>query len=710
MGNERDHRIWVHDAEVFFVSLLILFLELVLIRWIGTEIRIFAYLGNLILVVCFFGVGLGCYLASQPIAISRLGLNLFVLVVLVSNPLQRQVLDLGRITRGLGGFEDSPIWAVAAGRAGWEVLGAGIVMALLLYLLVRTFVPMGQILGRALEQHPQLIRAYSINIAGSLAGVWSFDLLSWLSTPPVVWFAASAVILAALALCGCKRAWPAVGLIVGAALVVPLGDSPLERTVWSPYQRLALWPVYVGEGTNRVQQGYSLEVNNTFYQMLINLSPAFFQSHPTLFDLPTAERSHYNLPFRFKPTIQRMLIVGAGAGNNAAAALRHGVEQIDCVEIDPQVYALGKQLHPEHPYDSPRVHMVINDARAFLKQTTNQYDAIWFALLDSHTLGSSLSNLRLDHYVYTRESFREARRLLAKDGVLIMSFDAPRLWVADRLFGMLRELFGHEPLAFVEKHSTKYGMSSGATMICAERLITVEDVNDPSLRALLAASLLKLTGNVRPTTDDWPYLYVEHARIPKLHLATSLTILGALLLARRRLVTVKGVMDWHFFALGAAFLLLEVQTVSRATLLFGMTWIVNAIVISAVLVMILLANLVAWRWPRLPQPAIIAGLAITVAALALVPLDWFNTLTGGAKLVAASAFLTAPVFFAGLIFIQSFAVCTDKAHALGSNLIGALVGGLLESLSFVTGIRALVILVGLFYLIAILRRPAAVRR
>ena len=121
MGNERDHRIWVHDAEVFFVSLLILFLELVLIRWIGTEIRIFAYLGNLILVVCFFGVGLGCYLASQPIAISRLGLNLFVLVVLVSNPLQRQVLDLGRITRGLGGFEDSPIWAVDAGRAGWEI-------------------------------------------------------------------------------------------------------------------------------------------------------------------------------------------------------------------------------------------------------------------------------------------------------------------------------------------------------------------------------------------------------------------------------------------------------------------------------------------------------------------------------------------------------------------------------------------------------------
>jgi hypothetical protein len=99
-----------------------------------------------------------------------------------------------------------------------------------------------------------------------------------------------------------------------------------------------------------------------------------------------------------------------------------------------------------------------------------------------------------------------------------------------------------------------------------------------------------------------------------------------------------------------------------------------------------------------------------VAVLAFVPLDCFNALTGPTKLLTVSAFLTAPVFFAGLVFIQSFATCTDKTRALGSNLIGALVGGLLESLSFVTGIRALVVLVGLFYLVAILRRPAAVRR
>src|SRR5206468_1500766 len=153
----------------------------------------------------------------------------------------------------------------------------------------------------------------------------------------------------------------------------------------------------------------------------------------------------------------------------------------------------------------------------------------------------------------------------------------------------------------------------------------------------------------RPTTDDWPYLYLQTAKIPKLHWLTGLTVLATVGAARRRLVGIAGGFDAHFFALGAAFLLLEVQTVSRATLLFGMTWVVNAIVISAVLVMILFANLVAARWPRLPLWVIAAGLATTVTGLASVPLDWFNALSGATKVLAASAFLTAPVFFAGLI-------------------------------------------------------------
>ena len=58
-----------------------------------------------------------------------------------------------------------------------------------------------------------------------------------------------------------------------------------------------------------------------------------------------------------------MLIVGAGSGNDAAGALRNGVEDVVAVEIDPAIIDFGRQYHPEQPYDDPRVRVVNDDAR-----------------------------------------------------------------------------------------------------------------------------------------------------------------------------------------------------------------------------------------------------------------------------------------------------------------------------------------------------------
>ena len=699
------------DAEILIVSALILFLELVMIRWIGTEIRIFAYLGNLVLVVCFFGVGLGCYLSGRPASFGRMSLNLFLLVTLVANPLHWERLEFRYVTYLFSGSEDAPIWQEMVGTGGMDFVAGILLIGILLYLLAFIFVPLGQTLGRTMQRAPLAIRAYSINIAGSLAGVWLFNGLSWSSTPPAVWMLVVAGLLALTLLAGQARPWLPVILTLAGAAAMWVGGRSSSVTIWSPYQKLSISPLISTFGTNRVQRGYLVQVNGTTYQAALDLSDQFVSAHPELFSKEQLDRNHYNVPFSFKPDARRILIVGAGTGNNAAAALRHGARQVDCVEIDPQIYALGQRIHPEQPYSSPAVRMIVNDARAFFKQATGPYDLIWFGLLDSHTIGSSYNNMRLDHYVYTLESFDEARRLLAPGGLLVVNFGAQRAWIADRLFHVLRQAFGHDPFVYSEELAS--GTSKQlptVTLVTGERPVTPTVIQDSALREFVTAAQLHPPGTTRPTTDDWPYLYLKRAEIPKLHLIISGSILLAVMTVGRRTLQMNTRADWHFFALGAAFLLLEVQTVSRATLLFGMTWIVNAIVISAVLVMILLSNLVAWRWPRFPQWAIFSGLATTVAALAVVPLDWFNTLPYATKGIVASGFLTAPVFFAGLIFIQSFATCTDKARALGSNLIGALAGGLLESVSFVTGIRALVILVGVFYWIAILRRPAAVRR
>jgi spermidine synthase len=706
MAHVRSDSILRTDAKIFIVSMLILYLELALIRWIGTEVRIFAYLGNLILIACFFGTGLGCLLASRPVVLTRVGVNLLLLTVLVANPFHSEQLNLALLTHWLAGLEDSPLWAGAFESSGSLIIAGMIMLGIVLYLVAFAFVPVGQILGRDMNQHPRVIRAYSLNIAGSLAGVLLFNGLSWLCTPPLVWFIAATALLALLAEIAESRNWWLLLTMMGAVACVWSVRAPGIHTVWSPYQKLTVAPSYSGALANRVLTGYEIHANGLSYQSIANLSEVFMKSHPQVFDLSEARLSHYNLAFEFKRDAHHVLIVGAGAGNNAAAALRHGVEQVDCVEIDPQIYALGKKLHPEHPYDSPHVRMYLTDARAFLKKASGPYDLIWFGLLDTHP-GSSYNNRRIDHYVYTLQCLQEARKILAPDGVLLMNFATRRPWISDRLYGMLARVFGHKPFAFqTGPVAPQYGASGELTLVTGNKAFTLNSLTPSWLRDYVMTREITLPGTTRPTTDDWPYLYIERAGIPKLHALTLLTILGTVILARWRgfALTRRG-LDWHFFALGAAFLLLEVQTVSRATLLFGMTWVVNAIVISAILVMILMANLVTWRYPRFPQWVMITGLAVALAALAVVPLDLFNELSGASKLVAASTFLTAPVFFAGLIFIRSFAACTDKAGALGSNLIGALVGGLLESLSFVTGIRALIALVGLFYIAALLSCP-----
>jgi spermidine synthase len=694
--------LWRRDGEIFLVSVLILFLELLLIRWISTEIRIFAYLGNLVLVVCFFGVGLGCYLAARPIDLTRLGLNLLLLVVLVSNPLHVNSLDLRKLSLLLSGFEDSPVWNVTWDGSATRVAAAFALIGALLYLVAVTFLPLGQILGRAFQQHPRTIRAYSVNIAGSLAGVWLFNVLSWASAAPPLWFALAAALTAPLILSWHWRGWINMSLTAAAALVAWLGQSQAQLTVWSPYQKLALSPYYVANDTNRIQRGYLLEVNGTHFQFMVDGSERIYANHPDSFSTNDVMLGELNTPFRFKPAPHRILIVGAGTGNNAAEALRAGVEHIDCVEIDPQIYALGKQFHPEHPYDSPRVHMVIDDARAFFKHATGPYDVIWFAWLDAHSQASSYNNLRLDHYVYTEQSIAEAKQLLADDGLLFVNFHVIRPWIGDRLFVLLRDVFGHDPLVYRKIMPAALGRGGNQyVLVISKTSLSPSELLYPALRAAVAANAVEMPGTTRPTTDDWPYLYLKGARIPNLHLVALTTVFAIVALANRRLLGSGQSVDWHFFALGAAFLLLEVQAVSRATLLFGMTWMVNAIVISAVLVMILAANVVAAHHPLRTGWLSVTGLFLTISVLAFLPLDRFNMLTGETKLLAAGVFLTAPVFFAGLIFIRSFAKCADKSRALGSNLIGALVGGALESISFVTGIRALVLLVGLFYVLAL---------
>jgi SAM-dependent methyltransferase len=464
--------------------------------------------------------------------------------------------------------------------------------------------------------------------------------------------------------------------------------------------------------------GREILVNGVFHQGLVNLDPRQQAADPARFPPAEIRTSHYLIPYALLPAPERVLIAGAGTGNDVAAALRMGAESVVAVEIDPAIVAWGRKEHPNRPYASKRVSVHVGDARTFFRRgEEGDFDVVWLGFLDSHTNPSAYTNIRLDHFVYTRESFEDIRRLLAPEGAVVLYFWSEAPWVGDRLAGLLRDAFGAEPVSLMVPPSSGCLGHGGLLLIggsdAALAPVRRTMASDPSLSSLGIRWSWPM--KTVPTTDDWPYLYLPGPMVPTYHLLVGVACLILGLALRRRLFRSGEPVDAPMLLLGAGFMLLEVAGVSRAALLYGTTWTVNAYVVGALLCMVLVANLVAARWKVRPEGWPFAGLFATVVAVALVPTGWLVSLPDVARVLVGAAFLTLPVFFSGLVFIGLWARSDRRDLAFGSNILGSLLGGLATLLSMLVGFRSLMFLALAIYLGALFAvrkggRTAAVDR
>ena len=417
------------------------------------------------------------------------------------------------------------------------------------------------------------------------------------------------------------------------------------------------------------------------------------------------------------------MVIGAGTGNDIAAALRDAPNaQIDAVEIDPEIAQLGKELHPEHPYANPRVHLHIADARAYLAQSNAKYDAIIFGYLDSHWLFSHMSSVRLDNYVYTTQSMENVRDHLTPQGIVALTFTVHEKWIADRLYGLLGHAFGHPPLVYegdLNTIGTLFAETRQATPqpLVGVPVIGVDEFNQKvvshgnrltwSYRGDVAGFLAPgtLSTPARLPTDEWPYLYTQTATIAPNYLEVMvLTLVAAMALvwfAAPR-VNVRRAWTWNFFMLGAAFALLETRGVTELGLVLGSTWVTNAAVISAILIMILVANLIVTRLPRLSIRAVYVALFAVLAFNFAVSLRTTLALSYGLSVVVAALQVGSPMLLSGIVFARSFQRADDPGAALGANLMGAVLGALLEYTSLIFGLRLLYVDALAFYLVSFL--------
>src|SRR5262249_24408981 len=219
------------------------------------------------------------------------------------------------------------------------------------------------------------------------------------------------------------------------------------------------------------------------------------------------ELSFYTVPYRYReyrklPTAQDVLVIGAGSGNDVAVALLSGAARVDAVEIDPAIADLGRRYHPERPYQDARVHLVVDDARAFMNYTTKKYDLIIFALTDSVVKVSPVAQLRLENYLFTAESVRTALHLL-KEGGNLLFYNSYRLpWIAHKLVLMIHNEMGVYPLTLTRRNS--------------DFAVIIADPGNAEQEAPVGEAEVSIP------TDDWPFLYLQTRGIPAMYLTVMI--------------------------------------------------------------------------------------------------------------------------------------------------------------------------------------------
>jgi len=659
--------------DLFIASFLALFLEVMFIRWVPSYERVLAYFTNFVLIAAFLGLGLGSMLARWRRDLIRWQPLLVLLLVCVG-------IFFNRYVKTWGVAED--VFYSEFGRRTLLELKLPYTLMLFFVLVAVGFVPLGQCVGKGFMAVTPTLSGYVLNLLGSLLGVAGFALVSFLHLPPVWWFAVGMALLLWFV-----RRHP-IWLGVNALLAVVTGLAVYYAGtgfVWSPYHKLVtsplvvdratgmLWPYKQGMDPQRAavlpeQSGFHIAVDDDFLQMALDLSDRSTSSNPFL----QHYRAQYDLAYRIPNfPYKDILIVGAGTGNDTAAALRHGAEHVDAVEIDPALVQLGRQRHPERPYHDPRVRVIVDDARSFFNKTDRKYDLVVFGLLDSHRLFSSMSSVRLDSFVFTVDSFRDVRRVLKDNGVAVVEHGLGTPFMGTRMYVMLREAFEMPP------HVIRIPEFPGLTYIIG-----------PGVSKYLPAPPSLDAGKVIPATDDWPFFYLEGRKLPREYRVALLAMFVVSLLAVVGFSKGKvRTLDLHFFFLGSAFLLIETLSVTRFAMLFGSTWVVNSIVFAAILAVVLMANLwmqriesVDRRWLYVMLAgAVLLNFWFPIQVLLRVGLAW--------RLLVAMALMGAPIFFAAFIFARSFKETQNPDLAYASNILGAVVGGLAEYSTLVVGFR-----------------------
>lgn len=400
------------------------------------------------------------------------------------------------------------------------------------------------------------------------------------------------------------------------------------------------------------------------------------------------------------------LIIGAGGGNDLALALENNVKKIDAIEIDPKIAELGKEYHPLKPYDNPKVNLIINDGRNFINNTNNKYDLIIFALTDSLTLASSYANTRLESYLFTVESFAKVNKLLNDNAVLVFYNHYREKWLIDKISAMISLVANKPVIRIIDQKNNVASIILCNDQLFYKKLISENYTKLDKEIKLEIFDYQKNTNNFYNNalaTDDWPFLYLKHQIIPEIYLKNSLIIILLILvifvfLARRQF-KIKD-FSLSMFFLGFSFMLLETKNIINFQLIFGSTWLVNSGVFLAILLFALTSAIISKFYIFKNKKILYFLMLLSLVMIYLFPITKVNNYSMLTKYIISSIITFLPIFIANLIFANFFKNQQNARLAFGSNILGAMMGGIFEYTAMISGYHFLILIIIVSYILA----------
>jgi hypothetical protein len=341
------------------------------------------------------------------------------------------------------------------------------------------------------QNHAEMPRLYMADLLGAGLGVilvlW---LMSRVGTPSATLLSAAPLLAAAALAFRSRLRWlPAAGAVALAVLVPrasPLLESPRKErapVVYKHWDAMAKIKVFDFGGQYR-----GINIDNIANSPLIPFDGNF--------EDPELEEAQWGIDVSYLIGLFdrcTFLSLGAGGGGDVLQALVEGAAEVHAVEVNPHINTMllegdpsgyleppvmdvevpeGREPPPVpvirdeegglitsdrysgHIYRDPRVRVVSEDARTYVRRHEGAFDVIYSLSSNTWAALGSGSFAFAESYLFTKEAFRDYWRALSDDGFLSMEHQM----YMPRLVSALVEALEEEGIEDPTRHFAVYDL------------------------------------------------------------------------------------------------------------------------------------------------------------------------------------------------------------------------------------------------------------